>query len=698
MNIEIPEQDKLTSQLLNNIGIAIGAETGAVALPTAIAMVRRAYRLNPLDVGRMLNLASLLVRVGEDEEAEHLLTICLKREQSLWLAWQIMGFIRTNADDMIGAVACFKRAYDIDPEHGQRKFDLAAAYLRAGDFARGLPLYEFRHEILPRTSPPPPAPAWDGKKTGHLAVWADQGHGDRIMFARFLPWAKERADKITLLTDPASVSVLFGYSSVCEIACGWDAKKDAFDAQVALGSLPLLYGLTPNNIPPDPGLINAAETNGTLGAPGLKIGIAWYGNPAFPGNDMRTVPFQELLPIASDPRNTVFSLQVGGRSVDIARFRAQRLVHDMSGQIEGDWSHTAAVIKNLDLVVSSCTAVAHFAGAMGVPCFVMLPRFADWRWLHGRDDTPWYPHTRLFRQARTGQWTDVVKRVCSAVDQVHDRRALGAMLARAHFVAAAAPPYEPDVTAVINKVLRPGDTFIDVGANAGIHTVRAAKIVGQTGMVIAFEPGINVLPILRDNTKNLPYVEIVDRPLWNVAGPVTFFLNADNSGGNALWDPADWPGPHNPKSKENPQPVAMEATTLDIEMRRHPRVRSVRLIKIDTEGADQRVLEGAKGLLEHQRPDFIVTEVHEFGLDKLGCSQESLRDFMLGHGYRMFALAADGSTPRLIGVDGKIVGPKNCLFVTNVLFSTERAVKEIWPEAPERADGVEVHGYRLSAA
>jgi FkbM family methyltransferase len=315
----------------------------------------------------------------------------------------------------------------------------------------------------------------------------------------------------------------------------------------------------------------------------------------------------------------------------------------------------------------------------------------------------------LFRQSQTGQWGDVVKRVLSALDQMHDRRALSAMLARAHFASGLAPVtdvtgakvmlrpqiYEPDVTAVIEKVLRPGDTFIDVGANAGIHTVAAARIVGLKGKVIAFEPGENVLPELRENTKDLPQVRVIDRPLWNVPGSLTFFLNADNSGGNALWDPAEWPGPHNPKSKENPHPLTLEGTTLDIEWRLHPSVRSPRLVKIDTEGAEQRVLEGAVGILKHQKPDFIVAELHEFGLDRLGCSQASLRDFMLGHGYRMFVLAADGSRPRLLRPDRRIESPKGSLFVTNVLFSTEEAVNAAWPEAPTEADGVEVHGYRL---
>lgn len=681
MQIEIPEQDKLTSQLLNNIGIAIGAESGGEALPTAVAMIRRAMRLNPLDAGRMLNLASVLLRTGEDDEAERLVTTVLKRDQNLWLAWQILGFIRTMSGDLDEATDCFRRAYDIDPASGQRAFDLASAYMRAGDFARGLPLYERRHEILPRTSPPPPCPEWKGEKVRHLCVWADQGHGDRIMFARFLLWARERADKVTLLTDPASVTLLFGYSAICDLACGWNDDSE-FDAQVSLGSLPLLYGMTAQNIPPDPGLLSVASTAGTLGAPGLKIGIVWFGNPAFPGNDMRTVPFPELLPLAADPRNSVFSLQVGARSGDIARYRAQRLIHDMSGQIEGDWSHTAAVIKNLDLVVTSCTAVAHLAGALKVPNFVLLPRFGDWRWLHGRDDTPWYPRTRLFRQTKVGRWDDVVARVVKAIEMLHARQEIGMMLTRNHAaqVAQEKAVYEPDVAAVLRRVLRKGDTFVDVGANIGKHTVDAAKLVGEEGRVIAFEPGANCLPALREATKDLPQVKIIDKPAWNHAGEVTFFLNADNSGGNALWDPAEWPGPHNPKSKEHPNPVTMTATRLDDVINvEQGYFGPVRLLKIDTEGAEQRVLEGAEQLFHRlgvNRPHFVIAELHEFGLDKLGCSQASLRGFMESRGYSTFVPFADGSTPMLVPPGTRLKSG----YIVNLLFAKPEDVGALWSE------------------
>lgn len=668
MQIEISEQAIINSVMINNVGIA-AAHEGADALHAGIAMIRRAMNANPLDLGYRTNLATFLLEQGKDEEAEELVIFVLKRNENHATAWQIMGVINTDRGRMSDAVACFKRAYDIEPHIGQRKFDLAAAYLRAGDFANGLPLYEFRGEILPKTGTPPDAPTWKGEKTGHLAIWPDQGYGDFFMFTRFVPWAKERAEKITLLMQPNLLPLFQGYSQVADIKAVY-ATDIKFDHQICVASLPLVYGLTPDNIPPDPGFLTAAESIGTLPSDGLKIGIAWQGNPQFPGDKMRSIPFREFLPLAADPRNTIYSLQVGPASADIAKARAARIVKDMSSQIEGAWQHTAALIKNLDLVVSSCTAIPHLAGALGVPTFIIIPQFADWRWLNGRDDTPWYPHTRLFRQTKAGQWNDVVERVMKAVDEIHHRRDLVKILNRAH---AATPHYEPEVVAVMRKVLRPGDIFVDVGANVGKHTIEAARIVGPTGKVFAFEPGTNCLPTLRDATRHLAQVKIIPHPAWHTAGEVTFHLNADDSGGNAMWDPGDWPGPHNPKSKELKQPIVMLATTLDIECDCLPR-----LIKIDTEGAEQRVLEGASRLLAEAHPPFIIAELHEFGLQKLGCSQESLRRYMESHGYSTFFLFADGALPQL-------VPPKTTIktgFIVNILFSTPEAVGEAWSDEP----------------
>jgi FkbM family methyltransferase len=560
---------------------------------------------------------------------------------------------------------------------------MAAAYLRAGDFANGLPWYEHRAEILPRTAPPPPGPTWKGEKTGHLCVWGDQGYGDRIQFARFLPWAKERCDKITFLTDPNTVTLLHGYKDhgVADVGC-WYPPETKFDHVICLTSIPLVYGLTPDNIPPDPGwLIPSQKMGNLLQAPGFKIGVAWAGNKDHPNDYLRSLPFLELLALCADPRNDLFSLQCGPAAADIAKNQAQRIVADMSGHIAGEWAHTAALIEGLDLVVTVDTALAHIAGAMGKKTFLLLPRFSDWRWLWGVDFSPWYPSMTLFRQEKPGDWRGVMKRVVAAVTGLHRDRAMIRMLNQdirtAGRVLKTMDPHapgtadekEPDVAAVLRKVLRPGDTFVDVGANVGMHTVLAAELVGEHGKVIAVEPGENALPELRKAVGGKPQVEIVARPLDAASGPVEFHLCADGSGGNALWDPGEFPS--NDKTRANPRKVTLRATTLNSVCLG----RNVRLIKIDTEGAEQHILEGGLEMLVSNPPPFIVTELHEFGLAKMGCSQESLRQFMEKVGYRMFALFADGSKPYLLKPEERI----ESRMIVNVLFSTEAEVEKLWP-------------------
>lgn len=694
---EVTDQQVLAASLINNLGIAV-VRDNRDAVYTGIAMLRRAMALNPNDMHPRVNLASFLMEHGGDDESEALLAPVLQADQNSATAWQILGLINTNRGRMADAIACFKRSYESDPHSGQRKFDLAAAYMRAGDFANGLPLYEFRREILPMTGAPPDAPAWKGENTGHLAVWPDQGHGDLIMFSRFLPWARERCEKLSFIITAHMLPLFQGFNNIVDVTHVYHAATK-FDHQISLASLPLVYGLTPENIPPDPGLLSPAATDGPLGGSGLKIGIAWQGNPQFPGDTMRSIPFREFLPLAADPRNTVISIQVGSASADIAKARAQRLVRDMSADIEGEWSHTAALIRNLDLVVSSCTAIPHLAGALGVPVFLMLPQFADWRWLHGRDDTPWYPNTRLFRQTKVGDWSSVMARVLKAVDSMHNQRAIAeirdsglpvfnpATMVDPNQPGGTADTREPDVAKALRKVLRTGDTFIDVGANAGMHTILAAELVGEDGKVLAFEPGENVLPELRKATEALPQVEIIAHPLWNKSGEeITFHLCADGSGGNSIWDCGKFPT--NRKTRADPQSRKMLTTTLD----RSAYSLSPRLIKIDTEGAEQRVLEGAAGLLFEKRPPFIIAEFHPFGLNELGCSLASLREFMLRAGYRAFILFPDGSRPLLV-LEGKTI-KRQSDFIINLLFSTEAEVNALWTEEPAPNANRNVYAFR----
>lgn len=235
--------------------------------------------------------------------------------------------------------------------------------------------------------------------------------------------------------------------------------------------------------------------------------------------------------------------------------------------------------------------------------------------------------------------------------------------------------YEPDVSLALTRLIREGDSVVDVGANVGFFTVLLGALTGPSGRVLSIEPGAHNLSRLKANLalNGFGHVSVLEQPVTDKEGEVTFFINSDDSGGNALWDPGHFPG--NQRTQANPIAHTVEATTLDRAVA-DAGLPLPRLIKIDTEGAEQRVLEGACRLLQNRQVPHIIAELHEFGLNQLGCSQASLRALMEGHGYSTFLLYPNGALPKLIP-PGTMIRSR---FFLNLLFSTPEAVAVHWPE------------------
>ncbi|PWC40445.1 FkbM family methyltransferase [Azospirillum sp. TSO35-2] len=234
--------------------------------------------------------------------------------------------------------------------------------------------------------------------------------------------------------------------------------------------------------------------------------------------------------------------------------------------------------------------------------------------------------------------------------------------------------YEPDVSLALIRLVRDGDCAVDVGANAGFFTVLLGALTGPSGRVLGIEPGANNLPRLRANValNRFDHVTVSDRPATDREGPVSFFINSDDSGGNALWDPGHYPS--NRRSRENPVAHTLQATTLEKAVA-EAGLPTPRLIKIDTEGAEQRILEGAGALIRDHTVPYVIAELHEFGLERMGCSQASLRSLMEGCGYSAFLLQRDGSLPKLIPPGTSI----QSRYFLNLLFSTPEDVSAGWP-------------------
>lgn len=237
--------------------------------------------------------------------------------------------------------------------------------------------------------------------------------------------------------------------------------------------------------------------------------------------------------------------------------------------------------------------------------------------------------------------------------------------------------YEPDVSLALTRLVGEGDAVVDIGANAGFFTIVMGVLAGPSGRVLSIEPDAHNLSRLRNNISlnQFRHVTVFERPVTDKEGEVTFFINSDNSGGNALWDPAHYPG--NQKSHANPIARTMAATTLE-RVVADTGLAPPKLIKIDTEGAEQRILEGAGGLIRNRAVPFVIAELHEFGLHQMGCSQASLRALMEANGYSTFLLYPNGALPKLIPPGTMI---RTHCFV-NLLFSTIEKVGAHWQEEP----------------
>lgn len=234
--------------------------------------------------------------------------------------------------------------------------------------------------------------------------------------------------------------------------------------------------------------------------------------------------------------------------------------------------------------------------------------------------------------------------------------------------------YEAEMVWVMIRALKEGDVAVDVGANLGYFSLLMSRLVGDNGRVFSFEPvKENLDGLLRNvNLNKITNMNIIPKPLWRVHGEVTFHVNMDDPSGSCLWDPGLWF--ENQKSRDTPRPMVVNAVTLDGTL-----PDGVKLLKMDTEGADQMILEGGANMLS-QHPPYILVELNPFGLRQYGQDAETFREFMRGYGYSLFLISGEDHIPSLLPAQTRVkyVGD---MAVKNVLFSTLEDVAKIWPEA-----------------
>jgi tetratricopeptide (TPR) repeat protein len=322
------------------------------------------------------------------------------------------------------ALADFDSAIALRPEHAQTHFSKAACLLQSGDFGHGWPEYEWRLQLpeLATGRREFSQPRWHGETSisgKTILLYGEQGLGDTIQFSRFVPEVAAHGARIVLEVQRSLVRLLAGLPGVSE-AVAQDEELPPFDLHCPLPSLPAALGATLDTLTASPHL--AADPEPAAGwrqrvraFPGLRVGLAWAGAVG-PGADARrSMTLGTLGPLSEIRGVSFFSLQKDAAASQIHWSQALR-PYDFMGDVV-DFADTAALVEALDLVISVDTSVAHLAGAMGKPVWLLARFDACWRWLRGRDDSPWYPTVRLFRQTAPGDWDGVVARVAAALRQ-----------------------------------------------------------------------------------------------------------------------------------------------------------------------------------------------------------------------------------------------------------------------------------------
>lgn len=319
------------------------------------------------------------------------------------------------------ALASFERAIALDPQRAEAHFGKATLLLLRGDYAQGWQEYEWRWRLsaFSEAARRFPQPMWDGSRIagGTILMCAEQGFGDTLQFVRYAPRVAERCAAVVLECQPQLKALLQDVAGVQRVVARGEALP-RFAAHVYLMSLPRIFGTTPDTIPWQGPYVHADPQRAEQWRPliepraaaRLRVGLIWAGNPQQWGDRSRSMSLAMLAPLARAAGVAFYSVQKGEAGAQAAAPPAGMKLADLTGRIR-DFSDTAALLSHLDLVISIDTSVAHLAGAMGVPAWVLLSRAPHWPYQLERGDHPWYPAMRLFRQQRDGDWSEVVERV-----------------------------------------------------------------------------------------------------------------------------------------------------------------------------------------------------------------------------------------------------------------------------------------------
>jgi Flp pilus assembly protein TadD len=405
-------------EILYNLG---NAHLALDNVGDALSNYDRALSIAPGHAGARVNRGNALLRLNRPVEAMASYDTALLALPGHPQILTNRGHALRRLDRPVEALADFKAALVAAPEFAEAHFEAAMTQLSMGDFEAGWKQYEWRWKTgaFARHPPPPKAPLWLGEtpisgKT--ILLHVEQGFGDTLQFLRYAPLLAGQGARVILEVQPELLPLLSENTMLRDITVTAAGEaRPAFDLHCPLLSLPLAFGTQPATIPVAvPYLAAPAERQAywrdRLPPGRLRAGFVWSGQSSHKNDSNRSIALSRLSALFENPQIRCFSLQRDVREADAkALADLPDLIH--LGDALRDFADTAAIISLLDVVVSVDTAVAHLAGALGKPVMILLPYAADFRWMRARDDSPWYPGAKLYRQPEFGDWDSVIARV-----------------------------------------------------------------------------------------------------------------------------------------------------------------------------------------------------------------------------------------------------------------------------------------------
>jgi tetratricopeptide (TPR) repeat protein len=411
----------------NNLGLAL---IQARRFGEAAVFLRQGVRLRPESASSHNNLGLALTDLGRSAEAEACFHEALRLQPGYIDAHNNLGIAYRKQGRLDQALACLDVALWLDPRSVGAHFNRALALLQSGDLAEGFAEYEWRWQFEHMTPPSFPQPRWDGSPlAGRTILLAtEQGLGDTIQFIRYAPVLRRQGARVLVQSPAALVPLLRTCGGIEQVLARGEPLPE-FDVHAPLLSLPGLLGTTLDTIPAEVPYLSADPARVEVwrqrlqGVEGFRVGIVWQGGRKYPDDHWRSVPLAHFAPLAEVPGVHLVSLQKGPGTEQLQAMRFPVVELSPEPDVEGGaFLDTAAVMKNLDLLVMSDTSVTHLAGALAVPTWVATSAAPDWRWLSGREDSPWYPTLRLFRQTRLGDWTNVFGRLAAELGRLVARQ------------------------------------------------------------------------------------------------------------------------------------------------------------------------------------------------------------------------------------------------------------------------------------